>query len=158
VVKSRLDAPVARPDAPISVRALVHVPRPRHDRTRRSPRLPNVRSLTVSIQSRFFHDLTRPIAHDRTHDRVRSSLPQLPAPRQRTSPMTGRTSITLGHFLHQRPVTDQHCALHCRANRTRRSRIRSCVQSILVTSSTSQTLPPFIKCANHQVFHLVHVC
>jgi hypothetical protein len=49
----------------------------------------------------IFHDLTCLITHDRTHDRVRSSLPQLPAPRQRTSSVTGRRPYVSGHF---------HCA------------------------------------------------
>jgi hypothetical protein len=49
----------------------------------------------------FFHDLMCPITHDRTHDRVRSSLPQLPAPRQRMSSVTGRRPYVSGHF---------HCA------------------------------------------------
>ena len=45
----------------------------------------------------FYRDLTCPIAHDRTHDRVRSSLPQLPAPHQCISPLTGRRPYASGH-------------------------------------------------------------
>jgi hypothetical protein len=49
-------------------------------------------------------------------------------------------------------------AIHCRVDRTHPCRLQSKVRSTWNSSSTSPTSPPLLKCANHQVSHLMHVC
>jgi hypothetical protein len=98
------------------------------------------------------------LGHDRTCPCIRSSLPRKTAGVGIRHHLTRCTSIVLGHFLPQCPISDQDHALHSTTNRTRRSSVLCSARSLPVTFLTSPTLPPLLKCANHQVFHLVHVC
>jgi hypothetical protein len=164
-VKRRSDAPITRPDMPISSRPLARAPRPRHDRTSWSTPTP-ARQVTFRYDLEALkRDRTRPHACDRTHARVRSSFASHKRLRQCTSAMTGRRPCASGHIycaasgkhietgpLHRNwpdarrvsPVTTWPAFCHCFI--------------VTNTSFTSWTSPPLLKYVNHQVYHLVHVC
>jgi hypothetical protein len=60
----------------------------------------------------------------------------------------------------QYPISHRDRALHCYKQSNAPLRVRSLQNQSLVSensTSSSPTSSPFIKCANHQVFHLVHV-
>ena len=109
-------------------------------------------------------------------------------PHQRTSALTGRTLPASGHSSRQRPVTRPRCVLTAATDRTLNpasGHYTTSVQSLCaplsflsrapvapldcpystdghfvggVSYPCTQTSQPLIKCANHQVYHLVHMC
>jgi hypothetical protein len=104
---------------------------------------------------RNFADRTRPITYDRTRLSVRSSLAQLQTrhvTRTECRTVFSQSSIT---FLRRvrcktRSNVTFDALTGCTAN------VRCSVREN--TSLTSPTSPPLLKCANHQVYHLVHMC
>jgi hypothetical protein len=59
----------------------------------------------------------------------------------------------------QRPITYRSHATHRRADRTRRSRVRSCVRSLQWPPRLHKQCHPWSNVpANQQVYHLMHVC
>jgi hypothetical protein len=65
-----------------------------------------------------------------------------------------------GHLTNQ----SRECLLHFINDQTHRSCVRSHREqrpvslTVKITFFTLPTSPPLLKCANHQVYHLVHVC
>jgi hypothetical protein len=88
---------------------------------------------------------------------IRSSFCSLRATTLAYIILTGRTSVASGHILTLRLVTHQGWALHCSVL-TMSGSASGHWFSVTITSFTSLTPPPLLKCANHQVYHLVHVC
>jgi hypothetical protein len=69
-----------------------------HDRTRRSTPTPARQVTSKDDLEAPNHYWTCPLAHDRTHVRVWSSFVSHKRLHQRTSALTGRTSVVSGHF------------------------------------------------------------
>jgi hypothetical protein len=111
------------------------------------------------------HDLTRPISTDQTHHHVRSVHCSSSKCFPLTSPYVrhDRTHTFASQVTNTLRVRSQaESAPHC-AEMTG----RACLESgpafghpsdLLNFTNIVTTSSPLLKCANHQVYHLVHVC
>jgi hypothetical protein len=153
-VKRWPDVPETGSDVPVPcllTHALAASPT---ERTRCSPWNPSVRSLPVSIQRRKIMT-----------GRVWSSPAFLCVPQMLTSAyvMCDWTQAlrVRSHSLFSVRTWRLSCAPLSHWSDTpsaESDQFMTSVRSMQNNTSSSPTSPPLIKCANHQVYHLVHVC